>query len=674
MRDRFHARADDPGLRAAAAGAHAARRRHGASARRRSQGVARARCPRAVRGAAPARPDRRPARHAPAVQRPLQRHGHRVGRGLQPLARHRRHALARGRDAATTGARSSTFATPKARRPGRPPLNRCSRTGRAARSSSTRTTPSSTGRTPASRRAWTCSCRARTTARCAGCRWSTAGAAPREIELTSYAELVLAAPAADMAHPAFSKLFVQTEYLAELGALIADASHALGGRDARVGRPLAVVDGEVSALDPSTKPTARASWVAAAASRMRPRCWTRGAVQHARAPTLDPIFSLRQRVRIAPGDRPRGLLDPGGVLARGTAAPDRQAPRPRLPSIAQDAGLDAGAGAAAPHRRHGRGGRGFQRLAAPILYADAAFRSTPDGDRAWPRPASGLCGALGISGDLPIVLLRIDDVEDIAQVAPAAAGARVLAHEAARRGPGHPQRARGLLCAGPADRDRDRGAQQPGAAALRRRARARLGLCAACRPHDGAGARAAAIGGARRAARAPRPIAEQLALVRQAPLPSGARRPGAAARRRTCRCAGGPGILQRARRLRPGRHANTSRSWRPARPTPAPWINVIANESFGFQVSAEGSGYTWAGNSRENQLTPWSNDPVRDPAGEALYVRDEASGEALDRHRAADARRGHLHRAPRPRLQPLRAPGPRHRAASCCSTCRWPTR
>src|SRR5690606_37950029 len=48
---------------------------------------------------------------------------------------------------------------------------------------------------------------------------------------------------------------------------------------------------------------------------------------------------------------------------------------------------------------------------------------------------------------------------------------------------------------------------------------------------------------------------------------------------------------------------------------------------FGFQVSADGSGYTWAENSRENQLTPWSNDPVTDPAGEAIYVRDDVSGE-----------------------------------------------
>src|SRR5690606_31618283 len=61
--------------------------------------------------------------------------------------------------------------------------------------------------------------------------------------------------------------------------------------------------------------------------------------------------------------------------------------------------------------------------------------------------------------------------------------------------------------------------------------------------------------------------------------------------------------------------------------TPAPWINVISNPGFGFQVSAEGSGATWCGNARENQLTPWSNDPVTDPSGEAFYVRDEDSGD-----------------------------------------------
>jgi cyclic beta-1,2-glucan synthetase len=62
------------------------------------------------------------------------------------------------------------------------------------------------------------------------------------------------------------------------------------------------------------------------------------------------------------------------------------------------------------------------------------------------------------------------------------------------------------------------------------------------------------------------------------------------------------------------------------RATPAPWLNVVANPHFGFQVSAEGSGYTWSGNSRENQLTPWSNDPTGDPPGEVFYLRDLDSG------------------------------------------------
>src|SRR5262249_57019143 len=61
--------------------------------------------------------------------------------------------------------------------------------------------------------------------------------------------------------------------------------------------------------------------------------------------------------------------------------------------------------------------------------------------------------------------------------------------------------------------------------------------------------------------------------------------------------------------------------------TPTPWINVVSNGAFGFQVSECGAGYTWAGNSHENQLTPWSNDPVSDSAGEILYVRDEETGE-----------------------------------------------
>src|SRR5262249_43477105 len=61
-----------------------------------------------------------------------------------------------------------------------------------------------------------------------------------------------------------------------------------------------------------------------------------------------------------------------------------------------------------------------------------------------------------------------------------------------------------------------------------------------------------------------------------------------------------------------------------ARP-PMPWVNVVANERAGFLASESGAGYTWSRNSREHRLTPWSNDPVVDPHGEALWIRDERS-------------------------------------------------
>ena len=64
----------------------------------------------------------------------------------------------------------------------------------------------------------------------------------------------------------------------------------------------------------------------------------------------------------------------------------------------------------------------------------------------------------------------------------------------------------------------------------------------------------------------------------------------------------------------------------PGQTTPAPWVNVIANPQFGTVVSESGSAYTWAENSHEFRLTPWYNDPVTDTSGEALYIRDEETG------------------------------------------------
>ena len=59
---------------------------------------------------------------------------------------------------------------------------------------------------------------------------------------------------------------------------------------------------------------------------------------------------------------------------------------------------------------------------------------------------------------------------------------------------------------------------------------------------------------------------------------------------------------------------------------PQPWTNVLANDRLGCLVSETGAGCTWSGNSRENRLTPWSNDPVLDPHGETLHLRDDGTG------------------------------------------------
>ncbi len=60
--------------------------------------------------------------------------------------------------------------------------------------------------------------------------------------------------------------------------------------------------------------------------------------------------------------------------------------------------------------------------------------------------------------------------------------------------------------------------------------------------------------------------------------------------------------------------------------TPAPWVNVLANEFFGTVISANGVANTWSENAQEFRLTPWGNDPVSETGGEAFYIRDEESG------------------------------------------------
>jgi cyclic beta-1,2-glucan synthetase len=453
------------------------------------------------------------------------------------------------------------------------------------------------------------------------------GRRSREIELTSYAELVLAPVAADNAHPAFAKLFVQTEYLPEFGALIATRRAREPGEAPIWAAHFAVVEGEAAAETQYESDRARfigrgrTVGSAAAMTGGVPLSNTAGTV-------LDPVFSLRRRVRVAPGKSARvafwTLVAPSRaeLLHLIDKHHDRNA-FDRAKTLAWTQ--------AQVQLRHigvkAEEAADFQRLAAPILYADARFRASSEAIVRGAGPQSGLW-VHSISGDLPIVLLRIDGVEDIDQVRQL-----LRAHEYWRmkrlavdlvivneRAASYVQDLQiAIETAVRSSQSRPRfGAElaQGSVYALR----ADL-MSVSNRALLQSVARVALI--ARRGT-----IADQLAL---APAP-----PARAPTRQRPKAATAPvqdlappqgleffnglgGFDQDGREYVTVLEAGAT--------TPAPWINVIANPAFGFQTSAEGSGYTWAQNSRENQLTPWSNDPVGDPAGEAMYVRDEASGE-----------------------------------------------
>jgi cyclic beta-1,2-glucan synthetase len=244
---------------------------------------------------------------------------------------------------------------------------------------------------------------------------ANSGRRAREIELTSYSEVVLTTPAADNAHPAFAKMFVQTEYLAEFGSLI--ATRRLRSHDEQQvwAAHFAVVEGEIVA-DPQYE-SDRAAFL----ERGRTACTAAAVVDgrslsHTVGTVLDPIFSLRFRVMIPPGKIARVAF--WTVVASSRAelldlvdkhhdrsAFDRAKTLAWTQAQVQLRHLDVEVAEAAD----------FQRLAAAIIYADRRFRATSETIIRGAGSQSGLW-PYGISGDLPIVLLRIDNIEDIAQV------------------------------------------------------------------------------------------------------------------------------------------------------------------------------------------------------------------------------------------------------------------
>lgn len=460
---------------------------------------------------------------------------------------------------------------------------------------------------------------------------TNSGRHPREIELTSYAEVVLATPATDNAHPAFAKMFVETEYLAEFGALVA-TRRPRSHNEAQVwAAHFTVVEGEIVA-DPQYE-SDRARFVgrgrtvgtAAAITDGEPLSNTAGTV-------LDPIFSLRHRVTIPPGKVARIAF--WTVVASSRAELLDIVDKHHDRSAFDRARILAWTQAQVQHRHldvDAKEAADFQRLAAPILYADPRFRAPTDTIIRGAGPQSGLWPH-AISGDLPIVLLRIDDVEDIAQVRQMLRAHEywrmkrlgvdlVIVNEHASSYMQELQIAIETAVRSSQSRPRFGDEIAEGSVYTLRAdlmsVEARALLQSAAR----------VVLTARRGS-----IANQLARLPSLPippLPIRRQKPPMRASRSSLTHAATWRSLEFFNGL--GGFDKDGREYvailDAGRATPAPWINVIANPGFGFQVAVEGSGYTWAENSRENQLTPWSNDPVADPIGEAIYVRDEKTGD-----------------------------------------------
>jgi len=448
----------------------------------------------------------------------------------------------------------------------------------------------------------------------------------RTIDFTSYAEVVLASQAADEAHPAFSNLFVETEFVAGHGTLLA-TRRPRSADESRVWLAhLAAAEGE--ATDPPQYESDRARFLGRGGGVRAPRCLSEGRpLSNTAGAVLDPIVSVRHRVALP---------------ARGTArlvfttlvAPSREraleiAEKYRQPATFERASALAWTQAQVQlhHLRITRDeAHLFQRLANRLLYIDRTLRAGPRELAANRGGPSGLW-AHGISGDLPIAVVRIesDEERDIVRQLLRAheywglKGVRadlvILNAKGTSYAQDLQQSVEAMVRASQSAVGHEAHGEHGGVFVLREDL---------LPPHDLAVLRSAArvlilasLG----------TLSEQVVRQQAAP-PEPApprRRP---AREKWNAPSPIPPDLEFWNGL--GGFTPDGREYVTAlgrgQWTPAPWINVVANADFGFQVSESGSGYTWSANSRENKLTPWSNDPVGDAPGETLYVRDEDSG------------------------------------------------
>ncbi|HUM17088.1 MAG TPA: glucoamylase family protein [Candidatus Nitrosotalea sp.] len=454
------------------------------------------------------------------------------------------------------------------------------------------------------------------------------GSQAREIEVTSYAELVLAPPAADAAHPVFSSLFVQTEAVADLGALLATRRPRSAGEAAIWAAHSVVVEGQPGGG--AQYETDRGRFLGRGRTIRTPMSIIDGRpLSNTAGSVLDPIFSLRRRVRLAPGDTAHltfsTLVAPDRDTALALADKYRDpATFERTVTLAwTQAQVQCHHLGIEPDEAHL-----FQNLASRILYSDPTLRPAPE---VLARNSSGPSAlwAQQISGDLPIVLVRIDESEDrgiVRQLLRAHEYWRVkglavdlvIVNEKAHSYTQELQASLESLVRTSQSARQDEPMNARGGVFILRKD--------LLSPRDHAALQAAA-----RAVLLSRhgTLAEQ--LRRAEPTPESVLAPRRRPARKDLPVDVPPPHLESEFFNGLGGFVDDGREYvtvlGEGQWTPAPWVNVIANPGFGFQVSESGAGYTWAGNSRENQLTPWSNDPVTDLPGEIIYIRDEETGQ-----------------------------------------------
>jgi cyclic beta-1,2-glucan synthetase len=449
----------------------------------------------------------------------------------------------------------------------------------------------------------------------------------REIDFTSYAEIVLAPQGADVAHPAFSNLFVETEFVPGLETLLATRRPRSAEEPQIWLAHLAAVEG--TTVGDVQYETDRARFLGRGRGIRTPLSVIDGApLSDTVGAVLDPIVSLRHRVALAEGETVHLLFTTLVAKSREEALDSAEKYRQPATFDRESSLAWTQAQVQLHHLRMTQDeAHLFQRLANRLLYADPTLRTAPQeivANRAGPSDL----WPYGISGDLPICLVRIevDEQRDIVRQL-------LRAHEywflkgvpadliiLNEKGTSYVQdlqetieaMVEAIQSAIGQERDERHGSVfvlradllHPRDQVLLRTA-ARIVILA----NQGT-------------------LAEQVVRVqrmRPGPVPARLRLP-----QEVMEVTKPPGqdlqFFNGVGGFTPdGREYVTllgKGQW-----TPAPWVNVVANPRFGFQVSESGAGHTWAVNSRENKLTPWSNDPVGDQPGETLYVRDEDSGQ-----------------------------------------------